>query len=42
MKNIKSFLAILSFVFALSIAASAQAVTLTSLDGDKVDVQGQK
>lgn len=33
---------ILSFVFAFSIAASAQAVTLTSLDGEKVNVQGQK
>ena len=42
MRNIKSFLAILSFVFAFSIAASAQAVTLTTLDGEKVDVQGQK
>ena len=42
MKNIKSFLAILSFVFAFSTVASAQAVNLTSLDGEKVDVQGQK
>lgn len=33
---------ILSFVFAFSIAASAQAVTLTSLDGERVNVQGQK
>jgi thiol-disulfide isomerase/thioredoxin len=42
MRNIKSILTILSFVFAFSIAASAQAVTLTSLDGEKVNVQGQK
>jgi len=42
MRNIKSVLMILSFVFAFSIAASAQAVTLTSLDGEKVNVQGQK
>jgi peroxiredoxin len=42
MKNIKSILTILSFVFAFSMAISAQAVTLTSLDGEKVNVQGQK
>ncbi len=42
MKNIKSILTILSFVFAFSIAISAQAVTLTSLDGEKINVQGQK
>ena len=42
MRNIKSILTILSFVFAFSIAASAQAVTLTSLDGERVNVQGQK
>ena len=42
MRNIKSVLTILSFVFAFSIAASAQAVTLTSLDGEKINVQGQK
>jgi len=42
MRNIKSFLTILSFVFAFSIAASAQAVILTSLDGEKVNVQEQK
>ena len=42
MKNIKSILTILSFVFTFSIAISAQAVTLTSLDGEKVNVQGQK
>lgn len=42
MKNIKSIFTILSFVFAFSIAASAQAVTLTSLDGETINVQGQK
>lgn len=42
MRNIKSILAILSFVFAFSFAASAQTLNLTSLDGGKVDVQGQK
>jgi len=42
MRNIKSILTILSFVFAFSIAVSAQAVTLTSLDGERVNIQGQK
>ncbi len=42
MKNIKSILTILSFVFVFSIAISAQTVTLTSLDGEKINVQGQK
>lgn len=42
MKNIKSFLTILSFVFAFSIAISAQTMSLTALDGGKVDVQAQK
>lgn len=42
MKNIKSLLAVLSLVFALVFAASAQSVTLTSIDGQKIDVQGQK
>jgi thiol-disulfide isomerase/thioredoxin len=42
MRNIKSILTILGFVFAFSIAAPAQAVTLTSLDGERVNVQGQK
>lgn len=40
MKNIKSLLTILSFVFLFSLAASAQ--SLTALDGAKVDVQNQK
>jgi len=42
MRNIKTFLAILSLVFAFAFAASAQNVTLTSLDGGKINVQGQK
>lgn len=42
MKNIKSILTVLSFVFAFSIAISAQAVTLTSLDGERINVQAQK
>jgi len=40
MKNIKSLLTVLSFIFILSFAVSAQ--TLTALDGEKVDVQNQK
>lgn len=40
MKNIKSLLAILSLVFAFSVAMSAQ--NLTALDGGKIDVQNQK
>jgi len=35
-------LTILSFVFAFSLAVSAQALNLTSLDGEKINVQGQK
>lgn len=40
MKNIKSFLTILSFVFLFSLAISAQ--NLTALDGGKVNVENQK
>lgn len=40
MKNIKSLFLIFSFVFAFSLAVSAQ--NLTALDGGKVDVQNQK
>ena len=39
MKNIKSLLTILSFVFVFSLAVSAQ--SLTALDGGKVNVQNQ-
>lgn len=42
MRNLKSIFAVLSLIFALSLAASAQSVTLTSIDGQKIDVQGQK
>lgn len=42
MKNIKLFLAILTFVFAFSLAASAQSVTFTSIDGQKIDLEAQK
>ena len=41
MKTIKAFLAGLSILFALSAGASAQ-TSLASLDGSKVDIQGQK
>lgn len=39
MKNIKLFLAVLTLVFAVSFNVSAQ--TLTSLDGEKVNLQNQ-
>jgi thiol-disulfide isomerase/thioredoxin len=42
MKNIKTVLTILSFVFVFSIAVSAQALNLTALGGEKINVQGQK
>lgn len=42
MKNIKLLFAVLTFVIAFSFTVSAQTVSLTSLDGEKVDVQGQK
>ncbi len=42
MKNIKTFLAIFGLVFAFSLAASAQGVSLASMDGGRVDVQNQK
>ena len=41
MKHIKILVAALSLVFVFSLAAAAQSVTLTSLDGEKVNVQGQ-
>jgi len=40
MKNIRSLLTILSFVFVFSTAISAQ--SLTALDGGKIDVQNHK
>jgi len=42
MKNIKTLLAIFGLVFAFSFAARAQGVSLTSMDGGRVDVQNQK
>jgi thiol-disulfide isomerase/thioredoxin len=41
MKHIKILVAVLSLVFAVSLSVAAQSVTLTSLDGEKVNVQGQ-
>lgn len=41
MKTIKAFLAGLSVLFALGIGVSAQ-TSLSSLDGTKVDIEGQK
>jgi Redoxin. len=41
MKTIKAFLAGLSVLLAVSVAASAQ-TSLASMDGAKVDIQGQK
>ena len=42
MKNIKSFLAIFGLLIAFSLSASAQSITFTSLDGEKIDLQSQK
>ena len=42
MKNIKLLLAILSFTFIFSLAASAQEITFTSIDGQKIDLEAQK
>jgi len=42
MKNIKSLLAILSFVFVFSFAIAAQDITFTSIDGQKIDLEAQK
>lgn len=42
MKNIKSILAILSFVFVFSFATSAQNITFTSIEGQKIDLETQK
>ncbi len=41
MKNIKSILAVFGLLIAFSFAAQAQAVSLTALDGEKVNVTGQ-
>lgn len=42
MKSIKTLLAIFSLVFVFSVAASAQGVSLTSIDGQRVDVQTRR
>lgn len=42
MKKIKSILAIFGLMIGFSLIASAQSTVLTSLDNEKVDVQGQK
>jgi alkyl hydroperoxide reductase subunit AhpC len=42
MKIIKTFLALSSLMLVFAFAAAAQSLNLTSLDGGKVDVQGQK
>ena len=42
MKNIKSFIAVFSLVFAFALSASAQNVVFTSIEGEKIDIQSQK
>lgn len=42
MKNLKGFLAIFGLLLAFSLSASAQNITFTSLEGEKVDLQSQK
>ncbi len=42
MKNIKLFLAVLTFVFAFSMAAAAQSVTFTSIDGQKINLEAER
>ncbi|MGI8787069.1 MAG: peroxiredoxin family protein [Pyrinomonadaceae bacterium] len=42
MKNIKSLLAILSFLFVFALAASAQEISFTSIDGQKINLEAQK
>ena len=42
MKNIKFLAIILGLVFAFSFSAAAQSQTLVSLNGEKIDIQGQK
>ncbi len=42
MKNIKLFLAIINFVFAFSLGASAQNISFTSIEGQKIDLEAQK
>ena len=42
MKNIKTLLAIFSLVTFVAVSASAQSKTLLSLDGVKINIEGQK
>lgn len=42
MKNIKTLLAVFGLVFAFSLAANAQGVSLNSIDGQRIDVQARK
>ncbi len=42
MKNIKLFLTISIIVFAFAFSASAQNITFTSIDGQKIDLEAQK
>ena len=42
MKNIKSLITVFSLIFAFSLAISAQNITFTSIEGQKVDLEAQK
>ncbi|MGI8670100.1 MAG: TlpA disulfide reductase family protein [Aridibacter sp.] len=42
MKKIKLLIAILSFLFAMTLSASAQKIVFTSIDGNQIDVEAQK
>jgi thiol-disulfide isomerase/thioredoxin len=42
MKNIKLLSTIVGLLFAFSVAASAQSIVFTSLEGDKIDLDAQK
>ena len=42
MKHIKLFFAALTFVFAFSLITSAQSVSFTSIEGQKIDLEAEK
>ncbi len=42
MKNIKLFIASLTFIFAFSLIASAQNISFTSIEGKKIDLEAEK
>ncbi|MBA3632395.1 MAG: TlpA family protein disulfide reductase [Acidobacteria bacterium] len=42
MKNIKLLLAIFGLIFAFTFSASAQSITFTSIEGEKIDLEAQK